>query len=396
MQQIERYLDHCLNHSAIMNSALAPYFERFRQQEQILRIKELDNLVFERMYQKTPSPSEALKIRYWRSGYTLPATRTECIRLAFALRMSREELDHFLMYSLQESGLYLLDIRDFVYASFLSENNYDFQAAESLILSCMPFLTASQPTETPLKDRFLQFHEMKPPQPSRNRIQPVPVSSIISWVQKNSQVFNEAYAYQEWLLLSVCYRYLVQTPIERLEELKIKPGQQYGHLRHILYSELTDCLNIPLEEDHYRMHIYSRDFSSEINRYFKRGAFISRSTFIRLILLFTLPDLDTASVNTLLTSFGYAPLSSQIHTPSGACPDALLMLLLKTFDKKRTGHLPTDRTVFKKLLRDTDQLLCEKLQSLPVSPKGSAEYRSRMLLKDLRLMAFRSFRKEIL
>lgn len=57
---------------------LGIYFERFRNKNGIVHYKELDAVVFERMYGRMPEKSEALKIRYWRCASICQRTGRNC------------------------------------------------------------------------------------------------------------------------------------------------------------------------------------------------------------------------------------------------------------------------------------------------------------------------------
>lgn len=399
-QRIHNFIDHSLGKHRSGSNSLETYFYRFQQQEQIARITDLDIAVYERMYplsqtcEKKPTPTQVLKIRYWRCGYNLPATRSECIHLAYAIRLSLDELQEFLMYTLREPRLHLCDVSEWIHAVHLVNADYDWNAAQSRIHYCLQHLHPETHSETlSLKTRFQKFHTAESP-----IFDPPPLSisteDILPWFQKHPEPFLSAYAESKWLLFSLAYRYLIQCSPERLSALRIKPGQQYGQLRHLLYSDVLDCLDIRTMEDYHLMHMYSRDFSSEINRYFKRGERLSRSSLLRLILIFTMPDINIDSINTLLLHFGYAPLSTAIHTPSGASPDTLLLDLLSFYETLRTGNWDTDRKLFQNLLKTTDQILNEKLKDISPARKGSHDYYQRLQLKDLRLMAFRSLRKD--
>jgi len=392
-KQLETIISTSILSSVSAAPELSMYFQRFQTTEQIQRLSDLDNAVFHRMYNRIPSSSEALKIRYWRSGYNLPATRSDCIHLAFALRMTLEELNHLLTVRMQEPKLNAFKYDEWVFASYLSHNCYDYEAATKQISRHPALRTGNAPCN--LKERLLHY-----PADASKRLKTTPPpllmpDAIPDWLDTHEGAFAEAYTEADWLLLSLCYRYLLQIPSDRLMALHITPGQQFAQLRHLLYTDTMDCLAIPSMEDHYRKHIYSRDLSSELNRYFKPGASLSRSSLIRILLLMTMPDIDPASLNAVLLRLGYAPLSPEIHTASGASCDLLLLSLFDLYEPLRTGDLQKDRQSFKQLLKLLDQILCEKLRSMPSGPKGSAEYRQRLSVKDLRIMAFHSLRKEL-
>ena len=64
---------------------------------------EADRLIFERMYARVPQKSEAMKLRYWRTGRHLPARRDEIQLYAQALDLTPEETLFFLQSCLAKS-----------------------------------------------------------------------------------------------------------------------------------------------------------------------------------------------------------------------------------------------------------------------------------------------------
>ena len=67
-------------------------YDRFRSENGKLGKAEADQLIFRKMYAAEPKkPSEPLKIRYWRTGRHLPASREQCRLFGKALQLSGEE-----------------------------------------------------------------------------------------------------------------------------------------------------------------------------------------------------------------------------------------------------------------------------------------------------------------
>lgn len=70
---------------------------RIRCKYQLKNKQETDAFLYERMYGRAPAKdSEALKIRYWRTGRYMPANREQCLRLGKALELLPEEMAYLL------------------------------------------------------------------------------------------------------------------------------------------------------------------------------------------------------------------------------------------------------------------------------------------------------------
>lgn len=307
------------------DNRLGIYFEHFREKKQILRTGDLDTIVFTRMYGRTPQNSEVLKIRYWRCGQHIPKNREEMIRLGSALEVSPEELNTMLTEILLETRLNVQDLSAFA-----------FPAAD------FPYT----------------------PEPYRD-----------------TSVF----------LSALSRRYLALIPENRLEQLQIKTQDTENYLRHILFADIMDCIWHPEHERnwYHKHHIYSRNFSSECARYFKKGEKISRSTLQRLLTILLMPEINTGIMNESLECLGYAPLSPKIRQKSGAHTDRLFLWVLEQFEKYRSHDMETDRQTQKIMLKCIDELVVKCLASYP---EGTTEGRKkRKMLKNLRIMKFRSF-----
>ena len=331
------------------------YFEQFQLNENIRRISQLDETVFTRMYDRLPSKSELTKIRYWRCGYHIPANRQEMIRLGHALKLSEDEINQLLTNVLLETKL--------------SPNEF---SESHISMDNKTAVSATQQSTVSLKEQLLAF----------------PGSSMPAKDSTN---------YTHWVLLSLTYRYLISLSPERLETLHIPSGKQFGQLRHILYSDIMNCLwpSDRLTGTHSSLHSDSLDFSSEINRYFKQGEKLSRIALIRLLLIFTMPDTNASFINKILGDFGFAPLSDSISTPAGISQDQFLLDFLEFFTSVRSGNMEEDRQLFQSLLRLCDENVVHRLKDIPETLKGSVQYQKRQQLKDLRIMALHSLRKEL-
>lgn len=67
-------------------------FAKLAQVNGIARKKELDRLVFERMYGRKPEKdTDFLSIRYWRTGRHKPQSREQCLSLGLALELGPED-----------------------------------------------------------------------------------------------------------------------------------------------------------------------------------------------------------------------------------------------------------------------------------------------------------------
>ena len=132
-----------------------------------------------------------------------------------------------------------------------------------------------------------------------------------------------------------------------------------------------------------------------MNRYFKHGAKLTRTTLVRLFLVFTMPDTNVTVLNELLKLFGYAPLSENIRTISGACQDTFLIRILELYEIYQSGDEEKDRAQLIQIFCLADKYLNELLNEFSVVEKSSILYRKRQRIKDLKIMAFHSLRKEI-
>ena len=73
-------------------------YTRFQQKEGIFRKSEADELIYSKMYAALPqSPSDTLKIRYWRTGRHAPSNRALCTAFGRAMELSEEEMRTLLL-----------------------------------------------------------------------------------------------------------------------------------------------------------------------------------------------------------------------------------------------------------------------------------------------------------
>lgn len=410
-KQIHKIIDHCLSLSLETedNPALSLYFHRFKKNRSIRRMAELDQIIFLRMYGRLPSSSEVVKVRYWRCGHHLPANRTEMIRLGFALCLTPDELNQQLTMFLLEPALYLLDCREFVYSSLLFASlDFTYPQAEEYANHYMELYhqyKKDSEKELSLKEKLSSVSVMPFPATHAPVLLPFTLQLTDSdnwkqeadlWMRENYHYFDQSYKMQDYILHSLCRRYLIQIPQQRLDLLHVSSNQRSNNLRHILFCDILDCVWQPdlKKQDYYKNHTYSLDFSSEINRYFKSGAKLSRTTLIRLILIFTMPDIDITFLNELLILLGYAPLNERIHTASGARIDSLVIRILEVYETYRSEDHEKDRELLMHLLSVSDQYLSKLQSKLSVtSSKGSILYKKQQCIKDLKIMTFHSFRK---
>lgn len=81
-------------------------YTRFRQREGIFRKSEADELIYSKMYAALPqTPSDTLKIRYWRTGRHTPSNRSLCTAFGRAMDLSDEELRTLLQSYYDRSDL---------------------------------------------------------------------------------------------------------------------------------------------------------------------------------------------------------------------------------------------------------------------------------------------------
>lgn len=79
--------------------------DRFADAEGTKSRAETDQLIFGKMYAKAPKKTDITKIRYWRTGYHLPAGREEAMVFARALRLNERETIYFLQACMEKSDL---------------------------------------------------------------------------------------------------------------------------------------------------------------------------------------------------------------------------------------------------------------------------------------------------
>lgn len=66
---------------------------------------ETDRLIYEKMYARAPKKTDTTKIRYWRTGYHLPAGREEALAFAGVLQLDQSETAWFLQACMEKSDL---------------------------------------------------------------------------------------------------------------------------------------------------------------------------------------------------------------------------------------------------------------------------------------------------
>lgn len=66
---------------------------------------ETDQLIYEKMYARAPKKTDTTKIRYWRTGYHLPAGREEALAFARVLKLNQSETTWFLQACMEKSDL---------------------------------------------------------------------------------------------------------------------------------------------------------------------------------------------------------------------------------------------------------------------------------------------------
>lgn len=392
----------------------------------------------------TPPPLKygTVKIRLWRSGHHWPQNREEMIRLGFALELNLQEMNHVLKYVFNEPELYPLNLQELVYISMFSCGHaftfaeaaqaaahyqalYAFHREQFRLLS-----PASKILDAPLSDQLELLHQHNQmltaalfrdfPEPElladnfSDRVEhllitkplqdgwlpflpPVPDQenwrqTAAQWMQVHWKVFDYAYMDRQRILISLAKGYLANMPAWQLEELNIAPGEQFRYLRHIVYTDAMSCIwqeNIPAW-DLYDNHGYSQNFSSELQRYFKPGTPLARDTVIRLLLLFTMPDIDAATLNHLLETLGYAPLTGSLARRCGARTDLFLLLLLELFETRRTGNREKDAKEMRKFLRSADHAAVNLYQKCVSGQQRNRKTDQQQALKALRIMKFRS------
>lgn len=77
--------------------------DRMAEAEGFKSRSEMDRLIYEKMYGRAPKKNDTTKIRYWRTGRHLPASREEALMLARVLQMKPEEQTYFLQAYMEKS-----------------------------------------------------------------------------------------------------------------------------------------------------------------------------------------------------------------------------------------------------------------------------------------------------
>ena len=76
---------------------LSRMYDRFREENGRLGKAEADELIYMRMYAQIPKKSsDALKIRYWRTGRHLPVSREQCLAFGKAMELTEEEMKYLI------------------------------------------------------------------------------------------------------------------------------------------------------------------------------------------------------------------------------------------------------------------------------------------------------------
>ncbi|MBS6196385.1 MAG: hypothetical protein KH828_12475 [Clostridiales bacterium] len=345
-EQIDRILK-----IPVQDDRLRKYFEAYKERMQIATYRELDQVIFRRMYGREPEKTEDLKIRYWRCGQHIPQSREEMIRLGLALQVNRNEMDRMLTEILLEIRLNPLNIRENVWIQRFETGG----------------------TGEVYEDSYREAEHGKAETREGEK--------------------------EKEFLDGLCSRYLTLVPEKRLMELQIK-GSIRKNLRHILFADIAETICLSENDRNYYMssHSYSSNFASECRRYFKKNEKVSRETMERLLIVMLMPEVNREILNQCLVKLGYAPLSERIRRKSGACMEDLLLWILEQFERYRSGEFEEDLRTQRAMLRCVDRVLVERLSELK-EKEDTCKNRSReqrKILQDLRPMKFRSFGKEVL
>lgn len=99
-RQLLSVLDGCLQageEERPENRWLKERYDRFRKNNGNLGKAEADERLYRRMYGEAPEKASAtLKLRYWRTGRHLPATREQCEAFGRAMELSEEEMGYLI------------------------------------------------------------------------------------------------------------------------------------------------------------------------------------------------------------------------------------------------------------------------------------------------------------
>ena len=94
--ELAAVVEECLRRGCRERKQTPECYERFRERHGIRSRRELDGVLFEKMYGREPDRSELQRMRFWRLSQHLPKSREEGILLGKALELSGEELEWFL------------------------------------------------------------------------------------------------------------------------------------------------------------------------------------------------------------------------------------------------------------------------------------------------------------
>lgn len=145
---------------------------------------ETDSLIYEKMYARAPKKTDVTKIRYWRTGHHLPASREEALRFAGALQMDERERLYFLQACMEKSDVVYEKIPDEeaarkeyerrtalmetmiseyiaavpAHRMFQLDISYENLAAHARHLYCIDALSATAFPENLLKKEVLEQH----------------------------------------------------------------------------------------------------------------------------------------------------------------------------------------------------------------------------------------------
>lgn len=79
--------------------------DRLADTEGIKSRAETDQLIYEKIYARAPKKTDTTKIRYWRTGYHLPAGREEALAFAKVLQLDQHEKTYFLQACMEKCDL---------------------------------------------------------------------------------------------------------------------------------------------------------------------------------------------------------------------------------------------------------------------------------------------------
>lgn len=169
---------------------------------------------------------------------------------------------------------------------------------------------------------------------------------------------DSVYRHRTKLLQELTHTYLTHTPDARLRQLGIRPDDILHNIRHLYYTDALGYVSArpDMPQPCCARHITSINYDSEFVRNLKLLGAISRKTMIRHLIILGGDRVSPEWLSSHLCELGYLPLQEHHTLRTGECMDALLLQILREYQKFQSGR-ERSRTEKKEWLRQNLSLL---------------------------------------